>query len=98
MAEQEFDEVPIQIVGLPKDDIETRKAEMKFRRSLEALGHIHRDIIEARAIVKISRLEKDRNRYEVKVLIKLPKKQFDLGDEGWSVEEVFENVGVKIKR
>ena len=98
MAEQEFGEIPIEVIGLPKDDIESRKAELKFKRAVQSLGRIHNDILEARAIVKISTLEKDRKRYEVRVLIKLPKEQFDFTEEGWSVEEVFEKIGAKIKR
>ena len=98
MSEQTTAEIPKEVVGLPKDDIETRKAETKFRKSVEALALIHPDILEARAIVKASSLPKDRKRYEVRVLIKTPKEQFDLSDEGWSVEELFENVGVKLKR
>jgi ribosome-associated translation inhibitor RaiA len=98
MAEQEFTEIPVQIVGLQKDDIESRKAELKFQKSLQALGHIHRDIIEARAVVKTSTLEKDRKRFEVQVFIKLPKEQFDFEEEGWSIEDVFEKIGEKIKR
>jgi hypothetical protein len=98
MAEQEFAEIPIEVVGLPRDDIETRKAEMKFRKSVEALSQIHRDMVEARAIVKTSSLPKDRKRFEVRVLIKLPKEQFDLTDDGWSVEEIFEKIGLKMKR
>jgi ribosome-associated translation inhibitor RaiA len=98
MAEQDFGEIPVQIIGLQKDDIESRKAELKFQKSLHALGQIHRDIIEARAIVKTSLLEKERRRYEVQVFIKLPKEHFDFEEEGWSIEEVFEKIGAKIKR
>ena len=98
MAEQEFTEIPVQIVGLQKDDIESRKAELKFQKSVQALGHIHSDIIDARAVVKTSILEKDRKRFEVHVFIKLPKEQFDFEEEGWSIEEVFEKIGEKIKR
>jgi ribosome-associated translation inhibitor RaiA len=98
MAEQEFTEIPVQIVGLQKDDIESRKAELKFQKSVQALGHIHPDIIDARAVVKTSILEKDRKRFEVQVFIKLPKEQFDFEEEGWSIEEVFEKIGEKIKR
>ena len=98
MAEQEFSEIPTEVVGLPRDGIESRKAEMKFQRAVQSLGRIHPAILEARAIVKISTLEKDRKRYEVQVLIKLPKEQFDFTEEGWSVEQVFENIGEKIKR
>ena len=98
MAGQEFVDIPVQIVGLQKDDLESRKAELKFQKSLQALGQIHRDIIEARAIVKTSFLQKDRKRYEVQVFIKLPKEQIDFAEEGWSIEEVFEKIGEKIKR
>lgn len=97
-VEEKRVDVPFQIIGLPKDDIETRKAEQKFRRSLEALSQVHPDIVEARAVVKTSLLEKERKRYEITVLIKLSKEQFDLKDDGWSVEEIFENVGAKMKR
>ena len=98
MAGQEFVDIPVQIVGLQKDDLESRKAELKFQKSLQALGQIHRDIVEARAIVKTSFLQKDRKRYEVEVFIKLPKEQIDFAEEGWSIEEVFEKIGEKIKR
>jgi ribosome-associated translation inhibitor RaiA len=98
MAGQEFVDIPVQIVGLQKDDLESRKAELKFQKSLQALGQIHRDIVEARAIVKTSFLQKDRKRYEVQVFIKLPKEQIDFAEEGWSIEEVFEKIGEKIKR
>jgi len=98
MAGQEFVDIPVQIVGLQKDDLESRKAELKFQKSLQALGQIHRDIVEARAIVKTSFLQKDRKRYDVQVFIKLPKEQIDFAEEGWSIEEVFEKIGEKIKR
>ena len=98
MAEQSTLNFPIEIVGLPRDDIDTRRAEIKFRKSVETLALIHPDMSEARAVVKTSSDAKGPRRYEVRVLIKLPKEQFDLSDEGWSVEELFENVGMKLKR
>lgn len=97
-VEQEQPKLPIQIIGLPANDVESRKAEVKFRRSVEALALVHPDLAEARAVVKTSVLEKERRRYEVSVLIRLAKDQFDLSDEGWSLEEVFENIGAKLKR
>lgn len=95
---QERVELPIHIIGLPANDISTRKAEAKFRRSVEALAHIHPDMSEARAIVKSSAFDKATKRYEVHVLISLPKEQFDFITEGWSVEEVFEKISVRMKR
>ena len=98
MSEQESGEIPIEVVGLPRDDVGSRKAELKCQRAVQSLGRIHPDILEARAIVKTSTLEKDRKRYEVQALIKLPKEQFDFTEEGWSVEQVFEKIGEKVKR
>src|SRR5438093_5590858 len=98
MAEQEFGEIPIEVIGLPRDDIDSRKAELKFQRAVQSLGRILPDLLEARAIVKISTLEKARKRFEAQVFIKLPKEQFDFTEEGWSVEQVFEKIGEKIKR
>ena len=90
--------IPIQIIGLQKNDVDTRKAELKFSKSLEALALVHPNIFEARAVVKTSLLEKERRRYEVKVVIKLPREQFDLSADGWSIEETFEHIAVKMKR
>src|SRR5207253_11522611 len=98
MAGQEFADVPVQVLGLQKDDIESRKAELKFQRSLQAFGRIHPDTIEARAVVKTSLLEKERRRYEVQVFIRIPKEQLDLEEVGWSIEQVFATIGEKIKR
>jgi ribosome-associated translation inhibitor RaiA len=98
MGEQDLPQIPIEVHGLIKDDIDSRKAELKFQKSVQGLARIHRDMLAARAIVKTSTLEKDRKRYEVQVLISLPKERFDFSDEGWSLDEVFEKIGEKIKR
>jgi len=97
MAGQEFVDVPVQVLGLQKDDIESRKAELKFQRSLQTFGRIHPDIIEARAVVKTSLLEKERRRFEVQVFTRLPKEKFDFEEDGWSIEEVFDKIGEKLK-
>jgi CBS domain-containing protein len=88
---------PIYVVGLPERDFESSQAEAKFRRSVEAIGHVY-EIEEARAIVKTTSPDKNRRRFEVQVLIRAPGEQFDLTEEGWSVAEVFEKVGAKLKR
>src|SRR5206468_11086777 len=98
MSEQEFGEIPIEVVGLPTDDVESRKAQLKFQRAVQSLGRIHPDILQARAFANISTLEKDRKRHEVQLLINPPKEQLDFPEEGWSVEQVFEQIGEKLKR
>jgi CBS domain-containing protein len=89
---------PVYLVGLPQNDFESSQAEEKFRRSVEALGHVYHGIDEARAIVKTSSPEKNRRRFELQVMIRTPSEQFDFTEEGWSIAEVFERVGEKMKR
>ncbi len=89
---------PVSINGLDENDPDSQIAKGKFLRSIEALGHTERDILEARATVKTHSLQKDRKRFEVHVLIRTARQQHDFDEEGWSVAEVFENIGQKIKR
>ena len=89
---------PVYVVGLPEQDFESSQAEEKFRRAVESLSHVYSGIDEARAIVKTKFPDKNRRRFEVRVMIRSPSEQFDFTEEGWSVAEVFERVGEKMKR
>jgi hypothetical protein len=89
---------PVYIVGLEDQDFESSLAKEKFQRSIDSLHHIYPDIVEARATVKSFSGEKQRKHFEVHATIKLPKHQFEFVEEAWSIEEVFENIGQKIKR
>jgi len=86
------------IIGLEDQDIESSMATSKFQRSIEALSHHYPDISEARATVKSFSHENGRKHFEVHVFVGIPKHQIEFREEGWSVEEVFENIGLKIKR
>ena len=90
--------LPVYIVGLNDQEIESTLAKTKFQRSIESLSRVYPDIGEARATVKTFSNEKDRKHFEVHVLIRMPKHQVEFIEEGWSIEEVFENIGLKIKR
>jgi len=88
----------VYIVGLDDQEFESSLAKTKFQKSIESLSRVYRDIGEARATVKTFSNEKDRKHFEVHVLIRMPKHQVEFIEEGWSIEEVFENIGLKIKR
>jgi hypothetical protein len=90
--------LPVYIVGLDDNDIESSLAKTKFQRSIESLSHVYPELGEARATVRAFSKGKERKHFEVHVLIRLPKHQFEFREEGWSIEEVFENIGLKIKR
>src|SRR5438094_9319419 len=90
--------LPVYIVGLEGQDPESSIAETKFRKSIESLSHVYPEIGEARATVRAFSKGKERKHFEVHVLIRMPKHQVEFREEGWSIEEVFENIGLKIKR
>lgn len=94
----EVPNVPVFIVGLDENSSDGLIAEEKFKRSVDALARTERDILEARATVKTHSLERDRQRYEVRVLIRTGRERHDFVEDGWSIAEVFENIGEKIKR
>src|SRR2546428_14173470 len=90
--------LPVYSVGLEGQDPESSLVETKFRKSIESLSHVYPDIGEARATVRGFAKGKERKHFEVHVLIRMPKHQVEFIEEGWSIEEVFENIGLKIKR
>jgi ribosome-associated translation inhibitor RaiA len=90
--------LPVYIVGLDDNDIESSLAKTKFQRSIESLSHVYPELGEARATVKAFSKGKERKHFEVHVMIRMPKDQVVFREEGWSIEEVFENIGLKIKR
>src|SRR5437879_11037808 len=90
--------LPVYIVGLEGQDVESSLAETKFRKSIESLSHVYPELGEARATVRAFSKGKERKHFEVHVMIRLPKHQVEFREEGWSIEEVFENIGLKIKR
>jgi hypothetical protein len=48
--------------------------------------------------VKTFSKERQRKHFEVHAVIRMPKHQIEFGEEGWSIEEAFENIGLKIKK
>jgi ribosome-associated translation inhibitor RaiA len=90
--------LPVYIVGLDNQTIESSQAKTRFQKSIESLSHVYHEIGEARATVKTFSNEKERKHFEVHVMIRMPKHQVDFIAEGWSIEEVFENIALKIKR
>ncbi len=97
-VEPESTSPPVYVIGLPEQDFESSQAEEKFRRAVESLSHVYTGIDEARAIVKTRSPDKARRRFEVRVMIRAPGEQFDFTEEGWSVADVFEKVGEKMRR
>lgn len=85
------------IVDLPSDD-EAPLARSKFETAVEGIRRVYPKISEARATVKVSSPMGERKRFEVHALIKMPGRQFDFTEEGWSLAETFDKISNKLKR
>src|SRR3989442_14912413 len=90
--------MPVYVGGFDDEDIEWALGKSKFQKSIESLSRVYHDIGEARATGKTFANQKERKHFEVHVLIRMPKHQVEFIEEGWSIEEAFENIGSKIKR
>ncbi len=91
-------EMRVFIVGLPVDDPESSLAESKFRNAVEGLAKVYPRLNEARATVKVSSKLGERKRFEVRVLVDLPRHKFDCVEEDRSLAEAFNRVSDKMKR
>lgn len=96
----ELNEVPIYIIGLPDDPFEAEMAKIKFTRIVKFFKKIFPNIIEARSNIKISSKVKNKNkqRYEVSVLIKTPKKMFTYSGFGWELSNIYDSILSKVKK
>src|SRR5436309_14562140 len=88
--------LPVYIVGLEGQDLESSLAETRFRKSIESLSHVYPDIADARASVRAFPKGKERKHFEVHVLIRMPTHQVEFIEDGWSIDEVFEKRGSRI--
>jgi CBS domain-containing protein len=92
---------PTYVVDLPEEDPESKVAEERFRRAVEALQRLYPGMLEARATVKTKVTQgrkTERKLFQVHVLIQLPRERIDFSEEGWSLADVFEGIALKLKR
>jgi len=90
--------VPMYIIGLPEDPLEAELAREKFTRVVNFLKRSHPDMTEARAIIKSGKTKASKPRYEVQILIRTAREQFNYSGVGFSLAEVFDNISAWAKR
>lgn len=86
------------IVNLPTDDAEAPMARSKFEAAVAGLRRAYPKIVEARATVKTSSPMGERRLFEVHALVRLPGRQFEFREEGWSLAETFDRISKKLGR
>ena len=92
------DDVPLFVVGLPKDepniDLVAKKFRLVLNRVQKGISKIH----EARIAIKILNSTGKRRTYEVSVLVKTQRKRFSYKDTGWELSKICESIGQKLLR
>ena len=91
-------DIPLFVVGLPKDEpnveLVTKKFSSVLKRIQKGISKIH----EARITVKTLNIKGKRSTYEVSVLIKIQRKRFSYKDTGWDLSNICESIGQKLLR
>jgi hypothetical protein len=90
------DDIPLFVVGLPKDepniDLLAKKFRLVLNRVQKGISKIH----EARIAIKILNSTGKRRTYEVSVLIKTQQKRFSYKETGWELSKICESIGQKL--
>lgn len=98
MVSASLDEIPLFVVGLPKDEPNIDLIAKKFRGVLKRVEKGISKIHEARIAIKILNTSGKRRTYEVSVLIKTQRKRFSYKDTGWELSKICESIGQKLLR
>jgi hypothetical protein len=92
------DSIPMYMVGLPEDPFEAEATRDKFTRVVNLLRKSYPDITEARAVIKAGKTKASKTRYEVQILVKTPRKQFNYEGFGFELPGVFDGISAWSKR
>ncbi len=91
-------DIPLFVVGLPKDEPNVELVTKKFSGVLKRIQQVISKIHEARIVVKTLNIRGKRRTYEVSVLIKTQRKRFSYKDTGWDLSNICESIGQKLLR
>ena len=92
------EEIPLFVVGLPKDEPNIDLIAKKFRLVLNRVEKGISKIHEARISIKIIRRQGKRRNYQVSVLIKTQRRRFSYKDSGWDLSQICESIGQTLLR
>ena len=92
------DEIPLFVVGLPKDEPNIDLIAKKFRSVLNRVEKGISKIHEARISIKVLKKQGKRKKYQVSVLVKTQRKRFSYKDSGWDLSQIVESIGQTLLR
>jgi ribosome-associated translation inhibitor RaiA len=90
-------DVPLFVIGLPKDDFAKGLLMSKFRHTLEKAKKILPEIIEAKIAVETQNPEGSRTHYEVRATVTTAKNQLVYTDSGWDILKIADELCRKLE-
>jgi len=91
------DNIPLFLIGLPKDDFAKGLFMSKFRHTLEKAKKILPDIIEAKIAVETQNPEGSRTHYEVRATVTTAKNQLLYTESGWNILKIIDELCRKLE-
>ena len=91
------DNVPLFVIGLPKDEFAKGLLMSKFGHALEKAKKILPDIIEAKIAVETQNPEGSRTHYEVRATITTAKNQLLYTESGWDILKIADELCRKLE-
>ena len=89
--------IPLYVIGLPKDKPEAKILISKFGSTLEKAKKILPEIIEAKISVKTQNPEGERTHYEVTSIITTSKNQLVFNESGWDILKICDELSRKLE-
>ncbi len=90
-------DVPLFVIGLPKDDFAKGLLMSKFRHTLEKAKKILPEIIEAKIAVETQNPEGSRTHYEVRATVTTAKNQLVYTESGWDILKISDELCRKLE-
>jgi len=92
-------EIPLYIVGLPKDYSSAEIVKTKFDKIIRNLRKVYPEVEQAKASIKtIHNPTSNRPHHEVGVRIITPYKTYNYAEMGWDLSKAFDTLGNKVVR
>jgi len=89
--------VPLFVIGLPKDEPANGLLMSKFGHTLEKAKKILAEIIEAKIAVEFQNLEGSRTHYEVRATVTTAKNQLVYTESGWDILKIADELCRKLE-
>jgi ribosome-associated translation inhibitor RaiA len=90
-------DIPLFVIGLPKDDFAKGLLMSKFRHTLEKAKKILPEIIEAKIAVETQNPEGSRTHYEVRATVTTAKNQLVYTESGWDILKISDELCRKLE-